>query len=242
MKEEKIPLMTQPVAQLREKVEQQTRFKKIFYGYDTKMVDEFIKGLNAEIITAKEGVEKQCESQREELAHKTEEALQLSNMLSTVQNAAKNVETELEQAKKREKEAAIKANRDEVLIQELKTALDSQETERLKSDFTACRREKDECIARIAVLHSENEQARKRLQTLAEENRMLAAALSAAREKLTLTCNGVDQHATGLKTLVAVRGAEISARVQELAEICADFTETSARLAQQVQQSLCRDN
>ena len=124
----------------------------------------------------------------------------------------------------------------------MKTALDSQETERLKSDFTACRREKDECIARIAVLHSENEQARKRLQTLAEENRMLAAALSAAREKLTLTCNGVDQHATGLKTLVAVRGAEISARVQELAEICADFTETSAHLTQQVQQSLCRDN
>ena len=241
MKEDKTLLMPQPVAQLREKVEEQTRFKKMIYGYDTKMVDEFIKVLNAEIAAAKEAVENECGSLREQLALKEKETAEMMDCLHTAQVTAKAAEKELEQAQKREKALVIKSNRDEELIQKLQASLDSKEIERLKNDLGACKREKNECLAQRMVAQSESEQARKRLKTAMEENRVLALALSTARENLATTCNGVDQNAVALKTLAEVRGAEILTRVQELAEICADYTATGAQLTKQVQQSLCRE-
>ncbi len=232
--ENAIMMLSTPVAELREKVDSQTRFKKVTFGFDPRAVNEYIRTQNdaierlqQELSQARREYSEQLLALQSELKHQEHLSTQIKISLDEMTLQANEHAARAEAAEERECAGIAECERYQEIINEMKTASDSKNADKLHDQLTQQERECSELTAQLIVAQNEAQIATDKLEGLVAENSALSKQLDEERTKRLIASRDATVHAASIKALNRTNVARIVDRMNDIAQLLSHYSRSS---------------
>lgn len=177
------------VTQLRERVDRETRFRRVLYGYETQSVDESItqlRGLLAgqeeEFRAEREALMRENDSLRRDAQEQSQQLRSAAERNVHYEEVLREQETQIETARVQEREAAARLAECQETVQSLQEALARCRSE--AEEIAALREERGALQAQCRTIQAEAEQAEEAMVRVEEENRRLNEQLEQERKEV----------------------------------------------------------
>lgn len=175
------------VAQLRERVDRETRFRRVLVGYDTKSVNESITQLRGlltvqeeEFRAEREALMRENDSLHRDAQEQGDQLRDAAERNLRYEATLREREQQLDERRAQEQKAAAQLVDCEETIQQLREALARCQSE--AEEIAGLREERGALRARCSALQAEVEQGKEAQARFAEENRRLCEQLEQTRQ------------------------------------------------------------
>ncbi|MEG1547269.1 MAG: hypothetical protein RR232_03775 [Clostridia bacterium] len=172
------------VDNLRAKIEDEARFKRVFNGYEPKAVNDLITEMKKSIQsqsrdakTEQDSLMAESEALKSELAAKNSVILALNTSITGYETAIQLRDTKLEQYQNKERAYTKELNKYNEMIITLRNELNRRQS--AADDIAIYHKERGELEGRLAAFKNGTEQAEATIARLREENRTLNEKLDA---------------------------------------------------------------
>lgn len=239
MSKSETPVLGGAMAELREQLDAETRFKKTLMGFDPQQVNgllksqkEFIAQLQAELAQAQQ----EADAYRAEA--ETRSAAQAADFAG-LRRAWEEQSAQLEEARLRLDEATREAEtaraalqRESEQVSRLRESVETRHLERMRAQLISATRESSENTVKLTAARQEIKQLKARVAALAADCEAATAALDEERAGQQSWQLALDRSLARAKARSHQVGVETAARLRETADlIAASFSESEALLA-----------
>ena len=245
MKENSNIFIPETVAELRIKVEEQTRFKKKMQGYDPKSVDEYIKAQSMALQSEK-AAWKVREQEILDLLSAAQAAIQeRSEQLSDLRERceqetlkAERCAEELNVAQEREHHYLVTQAKSESIIEQLRSSSDPQKLEEVKNQLNKCMHERNEYFTQLTITRKETEKLSERLKTALEEKSAIQKAFSQEQQQARAHFGEISMSTIEARVLSEQHRNNVSRQLEELANSLRIHCTESEQIFSQIQQQI----
>lgn len=228
------------VAELREQLDADARFKKVLMGFEPQQVNAYLKTQKEFIAQLQEALSQAGQTHEEYRADAETRLAALSSDHALLKAAleecgAKLCKAQSECAETAKEVATLQALREEESQQlaRLRESLEKQNLERMRAQLITATRESSESTANLTAARQENKRLKARLDALSADYESLSAALSVERERYQARQLTVERTVERIKAHAHLGVNEAATRLREGADlIVACFAENDALLSQ----------
>lgn len=228
------------VAELREQLDADARFKKVLVGFEPQQVNTYLKTQKEFIVQLQDALSQAGQTHEEYRADAETRLAALSSDHELLKAALEARGAELAKAQSERAEAVremagLHALREEEAQQlaRLRESLEKKNLERMRAQLITATRESSESAANLTAARQENKHLKARLDALGTDYEALSAALAAQRERYQARQLTVERAVARVKAHAHLGVNEAAARLREGADlIAACFAENDVLLSQ----------
>lgn len=239
MSKSETPMLGGAMAELREQLDAETRFKKILMGFDPQQVNEFLKSqkefiaqLQAELAQVQQGAEAYHAEAEARSAAQLADLAQLRLECEGRGTRLEETQQKLDKTTQEVKTVRAELQHEHEQLARLRESVELRHLERMRAQLIAATRESSESTVQLTAARQEIKQLKSRLDALATEYENVSTALEEERTRQQSSQLALDRALARIKARSHQLGVETAARLRETADlITASFSETEALIS-----------
>jgi len=239
MSKSETPVLGGAMAELREQLDAEARFKKVLMGFDPQQVNgllksqkEFISQLQAELVQALQEAEVYRGEAEARSAAQSADLAQLRQTCEARGTRLEETQQKLDETTQEVETARTELQHEAEQLARLRESVELRHLERMRAQLIAATRESSESTVQLTAARQEIKQLKGRLDALSSEYESVSTALEEERARQQSSQLALDRALARVKARSHQLGVETAARLRETADlITASFSENEALLS-----------